>query len=88
MSGEYNTYNLNPRVRKRPLIDRSMTGISLKIAHARVNVTHLDGGHRVDSRVDDAVGVLYPGERVDFNLEWPEAYYETASELTIYLDKE
>lgn len=31
---------------------------------------------------------LYPGERVDFSLSWPESAFKTDTQITIEIDKE
>lgn len=36
----------------------------------------------------NSVGVLYPAERVDFIVSWPETALHTETELIIALDKE
>lgn len=69
-------------------ITRSMTGITLSIPGAIVNATHLDGSQEVNSHPANGVGILYPGERVDFTLEWPDNQQELESNLIITLDKE
>lgn len=65
-----------------------MTGITLSISGAIANVTHLDGSQKISSYPANGVGILYPGERVDFTLEWPEDQQELESSLIIALDKE
>lgn len=65
-----------------------MTGITLSIPGAIVNTTHLDGSQEVNSHLSQGMGILYPGERVDFALEWPEDQREIESSLIISLDKE
>lgn len=65
-----------------------MTGITLRIPGAIVNATHLDESQELSSQHAEGVGILYPGERVDFTLEWPEDQQELESSLVIGLDKE
>lgn len=65
-----------------------MTGITLSIPGAIVNATHLDGSQEVASHPANGMGILYPGERVDFTLEWAEGERELESNLVIALDKE
>lgn len=65
-----------------------MTGIVLSISGSTVNITHLDGGQEVVSGIANGVGIVYPGERVDFRLEWPETQRDIESILEVRLDKE
>lgn len=66
-----------------------MTGISIAIPDAHINVTHLDGGQKIISAdAANSVGTLYPGERVDFILEWPSKSQSKYSEIMVQLDKE
>ena len=53
-----------------------------------MNVIQVDGGQPVISHPANSVGVLYPAERVDFMVEWPESTINTDSELIIELDTE
>lgn len=66
----------------------SMTGVSLCILGAILNVTHIDGCQRLISDPVYGVGIVYPGERVDFSLAWPESRHKSQSNMTIRLDKE
>lgn len=65
-----------------------MAGFSLIIPGAIINTTHIDAGQKVTSDLANGVGVVYPGERVDFILEWPEPSRASESKLIIRLDKE
>ncbi|KAF3759902.1 hypothetical protein M406DRAFT_348628 [Cryphonectria parasitica EP155] len=73
------TITLNKRLRYRiRLINAgSLAGISMGIPDALLNITYVDGGQEVTSDVSNSVGILYPGERVDFTLEWPQSKPET-----------
>lgn len=53
-----------------------------------MNVTHVDGGLPVTSGIANSIGVLYPGERIDFSLSWPESAFYTDTQVTIEIDKE
>jgi hypothetical protein len=70
------------------LILRSLAGITITIPDSDINITHVDGGLPVTSTVANSIGVLYPGERVDFSLSWPESAFNMNTEITIELDKE
>jgi hypothetical protein len=50
----------------------------------------VDGGLPVAENPDfvNSVGVLYPAERVDFIISWPESAVDTETEIIIALDKE
>ncbi len=66
----------------------SMTGISLTIPDSEMNVIQVDGGPSVVSHPANSVGVLYPAERVDLVLSWPESAGDLNSEIVIELDAE
>lgn len=53
-----------------------------------MNISHVDGGLPVISRTANSIGVLYPGERVDFSLSWPKSTLNTNTQITIEIDKE
>lgn len=66
-----------------------MTGVSISVPDASINVTHLDGGQKIlSANMANSVGILYPGERVDFILEWSNENQKDHSEIIIQLDKE
>jgi hypothetical protein len=50
----------------------------------------VDGGLPVAKRhaTVSSVGILYPAERVDFVLSWPESSADRETEIIIALDKE
>jgi hypothetical protein len=50
----------------------------------------VDGGLPVAETPDlfNSVGVLYPAERVDFIISWPESAVDSETEMIIALDKE
>jgi hypothetical protein len=65
-----------------------MTGISLTVPHAELEVFQVDGGLPVTSNIANSIGVLYPGERVDFILSWANLAPGMESQITIELDRE
>lgn len=65
-----------------------MTGISLTIPDSEMKIIQVDGGLPVVPRIGNSIGILYPAERVDFILEWPESAVSTDTEMIIELDKE
>ncbi|KAF4120553.1 Multicopper oxidase with three cupredoxin domains [Geosmithia morbida] len=67
----------------------SLAGISFSVPDSEMQVIQVDGGRRVDSnKTSNSMGVLYPGERVDFLMSWPEAALDMDTELTVQLDRE
>ncbi|KAK2812232.1 hypothetical protein FQN50_001590 [Emmonsiellopsis sp. PD_5] len=71
----------------------SLAGISLAFSHGYLELIQVDGGldvkqskppKRADSK---SIGVLYPGQRVDFILRHPKKAWEKSS-LTVELDPE
>lgn len=68
---------------------RSLTGITLGFAQGTsIQVITLDGGHPVEMKPDDdgksAVGILFPGQRVDFVLQ---PVKNRTSWMTVKLDE-
>ena len=55
-----------------------------------MKIIQVDGGLPLAENTDvvNSVGVLYPAERVDFIVSWPEVAIDTETELIIALDKE
>jgi hypothetical protein len=55
-----------------------------------MEVLQVDGGQPVTgiSHPVNAVGILYPAERVDFVVSWSESAVETDTEIIVELDKE
>jgi hypothetical protein len=53
-----------------------------------MTVLQIDGGNDVEpSPPSTAIGIIYPGERIDLLVEWPDSDEDT-SHLTIILDTE
>jgi len=67
---------------------RSLTGVTVTIPDSEMTVFQVDGGLPVEPQVANSVGVLYPAERLDFILAWPESVADADTELIIQLDKE
>jgi hypothetical protein len=57
---------------------------------SNLNIIQVDGGQPVftDSDLANSIGVLYPAERVDFIVSWPESVTRADTEVTIELDDE
>jgi len=55
-----------------------------------MKVIKVDGGQPVFEvpHPVNSVGILYPAERVDFVIAWPESAVNTDTEIIIELDKE
>jgi hypothetical protein len=68
--------------------DSSLSGLSFTIPDSVMEVIQVDGGSPVVSHVANSVGILYPGERVDFVSAWPESAVAADTEITIKLDHE
>lgn len=65
-----------------------MSGISLTVPDAELEIFQVDGGLSVVSQTANSIGVLYPGERVDFILSWANPTPSLESQIKIDLDKE
>jgi hypothetical protein len=69
---------------------RSLTGLTFTIPDSEMKVIQVDGGQPVVENSDlvNSIGVLYPAERVDFVVSWPESVVDTDTEVIIELDNE
>jgi FtsP/CotA-like multicopper oxidase with cupredoxin domain len=65
----------------------SVAGFSVSLEGATVKPVAIDGGFNVQSEAVETVGVLYPGQRVDFSVRW-DSYYTDSRQLIIYMDEE
>jgi hypothetical protein len=67
-----------------------MTGISFAIPDSEMKVITVDGGHPIAevSQPVNSIGILYPAERVDVVVSWPELVVDAETELIVKLDKE
>ncbi|SCN87296.1 probable multicopper oxidase [Fusarium fujikuroi] len=75
------------RVRLRVVNTGSVAGFSLRIDGAIIRPLRVDGGFAVKAEATEIVGVLYPGERADLEVEWKEIYAGDRW-LTVYMDDE
>ncbi|TVY90217.1 Laccase [Lachnellula willkommii] len=68
----------------------SLSGFSFTIPDSEMKIFQVDGGQQVaeNDHPANSVGVLYPGERVDFILAWSKSAANTDTEIIIELDKE
>ncbi|KUJ15800.1 uncharacterized protein LY89DRAFT_783068 [Mollisia scopiformis] len=67
----------------------SLTGFSFTIPDVEMKVIQVDGGGQVESsELVNSVGVLYPAERVDLVVSWPETVVDTDTKIIVELDKE
>ncbi|PSR82485.1 multicopper oxidase-domain-containing protein [Coniella lustricola] len=80
--------NMSHRYLVRLVNTGSLTGFSFTIPDAEVNITSVDGDQAVTADPSNGVGILYPGERVDFILSWQQAFQSNSSSLVVNLDKE
>ena len=55
-----------------------------------MKLIQVDGGQAVvgNDSPSNSIGVLYPAERVDFIVSWPESALHTDTEIIIELDDE
>ncbi|RFU31596.1 hypothetical protein B7463_g4715, partial [Scytalidium lignicola] len=80
-------YNCSMAVPSRPL--ESLSGIILSMPYKQMSVFRVDGGGELEpSPYSSSIGILYPGERMDFLLNWDHGPYNSESFLSITLDKE
>jgi hypothetical protein len=64
-----------------------LSGFTAALPQGQMTIIQIDGGNNVESvPQSSAIGILYPGERMDIVVEWPEA--ATESNFTIILDAE
>ncbi len=81
---------LSPRhsdkLRLRVVNTGTIAGITISIGGALMTVLTVDGGAEVAARPAAAAGILYPGERMDVLVEWPEG--DVDSRLFVFLDPE
>ena len=67
--------------------DRTLSGFTIALPSAQMTVFEIDGGINVESMLpSSAIGILYPGERMDILVEWPQDKLE--SNIIIILDTE
>ncbi|EFX02163.1 iron transport multicopper oxidase fet3 [Grosmannia clavigera kw1407] len=66
----------------------SLSGISTTVSDGTMKAIQIDGGLPVVSHEANSIGVLYPAQRVDFILSWPESAAQTDTELMITVDDE
>jgi hypothetical protein len=68
---------------------RSLKGITLTLTNANMTAIQVDGGGRIKPVQNiHSIGVLYPGERVDFLVDWNTLERESESSLVVTVDKE
>ncbi|UZP43121.1 hypothetical protein NXS19_010937 [Fusarium pseudograminearum] len=75
------------KARVRVVNTGSIAGLTIKIDAAVMRPVRVDGGFDVHSEPTEAVGILYPGERVDIDVEWKDDHAPNRW-LTIYMDDE
>nr|RBQ98609.1 hypothetical protein FVER53263_12301 [Fusarium verticillioides] len=75
------------KVRLRVVNTGSVAGLSLGVGRAILRPVRMDGGFAVKSEAAETVGTLYPGERVDLEVEW-KGNHPGDDWLTIYMDDE
>lgn len=65
----------------------TIAGLSISVQGATLQPVEVEGGYPVEAQNSDAMGILYPGERVDALVRWKEDSHESAW-VNIYLDDE
>ncbi|PNP76525.1 hypothetical protein FNYG_09944 [Fusarium nygamai] len=75
------------KARLRVVNTGSVAGLFLRIGGATIRPIRVDGGFYVKAEATETVGILYPGERVDLEVEWKENYAGDRW-LAIYMDDE
>jgi FtsP/CotA-like multicopper oxidase with cupredoxin domain len=74
------------RTRIRVVNTGSIAGFTITLDGAIIRPVRVDGGFDVHSEATETVGILYPGERVDIDVEWKDHHLDRW--LTIYMDDE
>ncbi|KAF5664245.1 putative multicopper oxidase [Fusarium heterosporum] len=75
------------RTRLRFVNAGSIAGFTIRIDGAKLQPVRVDGGYHVRSDMTETVGIIYPGERVDLDVEWDGGFLGDRW-LTIYMDDE
>ncbi|KAI6762518.1 hypothetical protein HG530_008498 [Fusarium avenaceum] len=75
------------RTRIRVVNTGSIAGFTMRMDGAMMRPVRVDGGFDVHSEATENVGILYPGERVDIDVEWMDNHSQ-GRWLTIYMDDE
>lgn len=75
------------RARIRVVNTGSIAGLTIRIDAAMMRPVRVDGGFDVHSEATEAVGILYPGERVDIDVQWKDNQAPNHW-LTVYMDDE
>lgn len=75
------------KARLRVVNTGSVAGLSLRVGGAIIRPVRVDGGFAVKAEATETVGILYPGERVDLEVEW-KGNHAGDHRLTVYLDDE
>ncbi|KAH6949235.1 Cupredoxin [Fusarium avenaceum] len=77
----------NEKTRIRVVNTGSIAGFTMRMDGAMMRPVRVDGGFDVHSEATENVGILYPGERVDIDVEWMDNHSQ-GRWLTIYMDDE
>ncbi|QPC62885.1 hypothetical protein HYE67_005116 [Fusarium culmorum] len=75
------------RARIRVVNTGSIAGLTIRIDAAMMRPVRVDGGFDVHSEATEAVGILYPGERVDIDVQWKDDHAPNHW-FTVYMDDE
>ncbi|KIL85384.1 hypothetical protein FAVG1_11340 [Fusarium avenaceum] len=77
----------NEKIRIRVVNTGSIAGFIMRMDGAMMRPVRVDGGFHVHSEATETIGILYPGERVDIDVEWKDSHPHDPW-LTIYMDDE
>jgi len=66
----------------------TLAGFTLSLLGSRISPIQVDGGGKIKTQNSEAVGILYPGERVDLVVEWDRSSVAEEPQLVIILDQE
>jgi hypothetical protein len=67
----------------------SLTGFIMSVPGSQISPIEVDGGGRLQTKEDfEAIGILYPGERVDMVVAWGDNPPDHQPNLVISLDQE
>ncbi|RGP77015.1 putative multicopper oxidase [Fusarium longipes] len=65
----------------------SVAGFTVGVTGATVRPVRIDGGFDVRSESTQTASILYPGQRVDLDIEWDHSHLATR-QMVIYMDEE
>lgn len=79
--------SVNKSIRLRVANTGSIAGFTIRLSGAKIQPAYVDGGFSVHSAAVRRSGILYPGQRVDFSVEWDSTISDN-HQLIISMDDE